>query len=122
MSFGWSASSNPPFIGLKSGPTNSFADALKRLAEHVEEKNKISTFLDVFLYQISIVDSILICLDANHNGTPNFIQSTQDFSNRTNMSLVNNPMSAEQALRLYTQYVQEVNISFFSSFTSRFEL
>ena len=49
MSFGWPASSNPPFTGLKSGPTNSFADALKRLAEHVEEKNKISTFLHVAL-------------------------------------------------------------------------
>ncbi|CAF1156645.1 unnamed protein product [Adineta ricciae] len=87
MSFGWSASSNPPFTGLKSGPTSSFADALKRLAEHVEEKNKIN---------------------ANHNGTPNCIQSPQDFSNRTNMSHVNNSMSPEQALRLYTQYVQEV--------------
>jgi hypothetical protein len=42
MSFSWSASSSPPFSGIKPAATNSFADALKRLAEHVEEKNKNS--------------------------------------------------------------------------------
>jgi hypothetical protein len=42
MSFSWSASSSP-FSGIKPvTTTNSFADALKRLAEHVEEKNKNS--------------------------------------------------------------------------------
>ncbi len=42
MSFSWSASSSPSFTGMKPVATNSFADALKRLAEHVEEKNKTS--------------------------------------------------------------------------------
>ena len=42
MSFSWSTS-NPPFAGIK--PTTSFADALKRLAEHVEEKNRTSKLL-----------------------------------------------------------------------------
>lgn len=48
MSFSWSASSTPSFVGIKSSTTNSFADALKRLAEHVEEKNKTSRFIYIF--------------------------------------------------------------------------
>jgi hypothetical protein len=53
MSFSWSTSSSSSFAGIKPAPTNSFADALKRLAEHVEEKNKISKSLYdkyIFLY------------------------------------------------------------------------
>jgi hypothetical protein len=44
MSFSWSTPSTSSFAGLKPATTNSFADALKRLAEHVEEKNKNSKF------------------------------------------------------------------------------
>ncbi|UJR26085.1 hypothetical protein I4U23_007431 [Adineta vaga] len=86
MSFGWSASSNPSFIGIKSASTNSFADALRRLAEHVEEKNKTN---------------------GNRSENSNVIQLSQDSPNRINSSHVNNSMSSEQALRLYTQYIQE---------------
>jgi len=45
MSFSWSTSSSPSFGSIKSATTNSFADALKRLAEHVEEKNKNSKLI-----------------------------------------------------------------------------
>lgn len=47
MSFSWPVSSTPSFIGSKSATTNSFADALKRLAEHVEEKNKNSKLISM---------------------------------------------------------------------------
>lgn len=40
MSFSWPSPNPVPLAGLK--PTISFADALKRLAEHVEEKNRLS--------------------------------------------------------------------------------
>ena len=40
MSFYWSASSSSSFAAIKPVATNSFADALKRLAEHVEKKKK----------------------------------------------------------------------------------
>ncbi|CAF2358682.1 unnamed protein product [Rotaria sp. Silwood2] len=87
MSFSWSTSSSPSFSGLKPTTTNSFADALKRLAEHVEEKNKN--------------------IDANNIGSSNLVQSSTDFPNRMIPFHVNNSMSPEQTLRLYTQYIHE---------------
>ena len=54
MSFSWSTSSISSFAGMKPAPTNSFADALKRLAEHVEEKNKTSKFEMVSLHFIAL--------------------------------------------------------------------
>ncbi|CAF1166624.1 unnamed protein product [Adineta steineri] len=86
MSFSWSTPSIPSYPGIKPVATNSFADALKRLAEHVEEKNKIN---------------------ANNSGTSSLVQLSTDFPNRMHPSHVNNPMSPEQALRLYTQYIHE---------------
>ncbi|CAF1393677.1 unnamed protein product [Rotaria magnacalcarata] len=86
MSFNWSASSNSLFTGVKPAATNSFADALKRLAEHVEEKNKI---------------------DASNGGTSSLVQLSTDFSNRMIPCHVNNSMLPEQTLRLCTQHVHE---------------
>jgi hypothetical protein len=54
MSFSWSTASSPSFAGIKPVTTNSFADALKRLAEHVEEKNKNSKSL-CHKYPLSIL-------------------------------------------------------------------
>ncbi|CAF3678616.1 unnamed protein product [Rotaria socialis] len=86
MSFNWSASSNPLFTGIKPATTNSFADALKRLAEHVEQKNKI---------------------DASNGGTSSLVQLSTDFSNRMIPCHVNNSTLPEETLRLCTQYVHE---------------
>ncbi|CAF0796709.1 unnamed protein product [Rotaria sp. Silwood1] len=88
MSFSWSTSSSPSFAGIKPASTNSFADALKRLAEHVEEKNKN--------------------IDANNIGNSSLVQSSIDFPNRMFSCHVNNSMSPEQTLRLYTQYIHEI--------------
>jgi hypothetical protein len=56
MSFSWSTSSNSPFAGIKPATTNSFADALKRLAEHVEEKNKNSkSIYHIYIYSLLIL-------------------------------------------------------------------
>ncbi|CAF3335542.1 unnamed protein product [Rotaria sp. Silwood1] len=87
MSFSWSTSSSPSFAGIKPASTNSFADALKRLAEHVEEKNKNN---------------------ANNIGNSSLVQSSIDFPNRMFSCHVNNSMSPEQTLRLYTQYIHEI--------------
>lgn len=46
MSFSWPTPSNPSCTSMKPAVTSSFADALKRLAEHVEEKNKNSKSFD----------------------------------------------------------------------------
>jgi len=56
---------------------------------------------------------IFSSIDANNNGTSSLVQSPSDYSNRINPSYVNNSMSPEQALRLYTQYIHEVFISYF---------
>ncbi|CAF0853838.1 unnamed protein product [Rotaria sordida] len=87
MSFSWSASSSPSFVGIKPTTTNSFADALKRLAEHVEEKNKN--------------------IDSNNIGNSNLVQSSIDFPNRMIPYHVNNSILPDQTLRLYTQYMHE---------------
>ena len=107
MSFSWSTSSLSPFAGLKPATTNSFADALRRLAEHVEEKNKNSKFHSFHLSKID-TDSISTKVDANSGETSVLIQSSTDLPNRINPSYVNNSIPPEQALRLYTQYIQEV--------------
>jgi len=55
-----------------------------------------------------ITNFIASFVDANNGGTSGLIQSSTDFPNRINSSHVNNSISPEQALRLYTQYIQEV--------------
>jgi hypothetical protein len=120
MSFSWSTSSTASFAGLKPATTNSFADALKRLAEHVEEKNKNSEF--TFSLAKIDTDAISTIVDANNGETSALVQSSTDFPNRINPSYVNNSIPPEQALRLYTQYIQEVFVAFeidFKSFNSR---
>lgn len=106
MSFSWSTSSIPSFAGMKPATTNSFADALKRLAEHVEEKNKNSKSIDLFQLYFLLLSHLV---DTTSNGTASvLVQSSADFANRINPSYVNNSIPSEQALRLYTQFIQEV--------------
>ncbi len=53
-------------------------------------------------------DTISTIVDANNGETSTLVQSSTDFPNRINPSYVNNSIPPEQALRLYTQYIQEV--------------
>lgn len=109
MSFSWSSPINPPsIVGLK--PTTSFADALKRLAEHVEQKNRTSKSL------FSIVTrgkKLFLLEETKANENSSLVHLSNDFSNRSTLTNENNGISSEQALRLYTQCVQEVSGSYF---------
>ena len=44
------------------------------------------------------------------NENSSLIQSSNEFPNRTNSMNETNGLSSDQALRLYTQYVQEVGL------------
>jgi hypothetical protein len=108
MSFSWSASSSPSFVGIKPAPTNSFADALKRLAEHVEEKNRNSKSIHHKYIFFHYYFHFHFLVDANNGETSGLVRSPTDLPNRIISSHVNNSISPEQALRLYTQYIHEV--------------
>jgi len=126
MSFSWPTPSNSSLSGIKSSTTNSFADALKRLAEHVEEKNKNSKFLHssfCFCFQ-----SFCFFDETDTTNTNNGTSCTvTDPPNQINVPQTNHSAAPEQALRLYTQYIQEVfhqlkkSISIFIEFDSRWK-
>jgi hypothetical protein len=66
--------------------------------------------IDIYPFIINFISSLV---DTNNGETSGLIQSSTDFPNRINASHVNNSLPSEQALRLYTQYIQEVFMFYF---------
>ena len=60
-----------------------------------------------------LIPTIYDLIDTNNGGTSALVQSSADLPNRMNPSYVNNSIPPEQALRLYTQYIQEVFAFFY---------
>ena len=89
-------------------PVASFADALKRLAEHVEQKNKTSKTQANRRNLHPLSD--FFAVEMNSTGIASYIQSTADVPHRTMSSHSNSSMSPEETLRLYTQFIHEVKL------------